>query len=159
MESVEREAGYDPIALAAAPGGQEALTRTPIASPRSRSDSMGKVTLTGKGRRWYLRGHPWIYKDDVASAEATPGELVPVEDPNGAPLGWGLFSSESRIRVRMVTREAEQPNRAFWSGRLERAVGHRERLGLMDPAAKLQVRLLVAKPIISHGEEPGKGRP
>ena len=95
---------------------------------------MGKVTLTGKGRRWYLRGHPWIYKDDVASAEATPGELVPVEDPNGTPLGWGLFSSESRIRVRMVTREAEQPNRAFWSGRLQRAVRHRERLGLMDPA-------------------------
>ena len=70
---------------------------------------MGKVILTGKGRRWYLRGHPWIYKDDVATGDATPGELVPVEDPNGAPLGWGLFSSQSRIRVRMVTREAEQP--------------------------------------------------
>jgi len=95
---------------------------------------MGKVILTGKGRRWYLRGHPWIYKDDVATGDATPGELVPVEDPNGAPLGWGLFSSQSRIRVRMVTREAEQPNRAFWAERMQRAVAHRERLGLMDPA-------------------------
>ena len=91
---------------------------------------MGKVILTGKGRRWYLRGHPWIYKDDVATGEATPGELVPVEDPNGAPLGWGLFSTRSRIRVRMVTREAEQPNRAFWAARMQRAVQHRERLGL-----------------------------
>ena len=80
---------------------------------------MGKVILTGKGRRWYLRGHPWIYKDDVATGDATPGELVPVEDPNGAPLGWGLFSSQSRIRVRMVTREAEQPNRAFWAERMQ----------------------------------------
>ena len=84
--------------------------------------------MTGKGRRWYLRGHPWIYKDDVATGEATPGELVPVEDPNGAPLGWGLFSTRSRIRVRMVTREAEQPNRAFWAARMQRAVQHRRRL-------------------------------
>ena len=55
---------------------------------------MGKVILTGKGRRWYLRGHPWIYKDDVATGDATPGELVPVEDPNGAPLGWPLSYCE-----------------------------------------------------------------
>ena len=93
---------------------------------------MGKVILTGKGRRWYLRGHPWIYKDDVATGDATPGELVPVEDPNGAPLGWGLFSSQSRIRVRMVTREAEQPNRAFWAERLQRAQRLAPTLGLGD---------------------------
>ena len=95
---------------------------------------MGKLILTGKGRRWLHRGHPWVYKDDIASREGTPGELVPVEDPNGGMLGWGLYSTESRISVRMVTRDAEQPNRAFWLARMQRAIDQRERHGMLDPA-------------------------
>lgn len=95
---------------------------------------MGKVTLTGKGRRWLLRGHPWVYKDDVADGGGTPGELVPVIDPNGASMGWGLLSTESRISIRLVTRSEEQPNRAFWAERMQRAVAQRERHGLLDPA-------------------------
>ncbi|MEM6569353.1 MAG: class I SAM-dependent rRNA methyltransferase [Planctomycetota bacterium] len=92
------------------------------------------MTLSGKGRRWLSKGHPWVYKDDVADGGGTPGELVPVDDPNGNPLGWGLLSTESRIAVRMVTREDVQPNRAFWAARMERAVEQRRRHGLLDPA-------------------------
>ncbi|MDP6538201.1 MAG: class I SAM-dependent rRNA methyltransferase [Planctomycetota bacterium] len=95
---------------------------------------MGKVILTGKGRRWALGGHPWIYRDDIAGGEGEPGELLPVEDPNQNTLGWGLFSSSSRIAVRMVTRSADQPDRAFWAERIARAVRARERAGLMEPA-------------------------
>ena len=58
---------------------------------------MSKAILTGKGRRWVERGHPWVYSDDIAAAEGTPGELVPVSDPNENPLGWALFSNSSRI--------------------------------------------------------------
>ncbi len=94
---------------------------------------MGKVVLTGKGRRWAASGHPWIYSDDVASADATAGELVPVFDPNEKPLGWGLFSTHSRITVRMVTRSPEQPTRDFWLDLVARALTERERLGFMEP--------------------------
>jgi 23S rRNA (cytosine1962-C5)-methyltransferase len=94
---------------------------------------MGKVILTGKGRRWVLGGHPWIYRDDIAGGEAEPGELLPVEDPNGNPLGWGLFSTSSKIAVRLVTPEADQPNRAFWAERVGRAVRARTRMGYLDP--------------------------
>jgi len=94
---------------------------------------MGNVTLTGKGRRWVLGGHPWIYRDDIASGEAAPGELLPVEDPNGNSVGWGLFSASSKIAVRLVTKDAAQPNRAFWAGRIERAVKARQRLGFLSP--------------------------
>lgn len=93
---------------------------------------MGKITLSGKGRRWLTRGHPWVYRDDIASGEGSPGELVPVEDPNGGPLGWGLFSDASRIAVRMVTREADQPNRAFWSSRIEGIIARRRVLGMLE---------------------------
>ena len=94
---------------------------------------MGKIVLSGKGRRWVEKGHPWVYADDIASGRAEPGELVPVESPNAEPMGWGLFSSNSRIAVRLVTRTPEQPNRAFWLGRMTRAIEARRRLGLLDP--------------------------
>jgi 23S rRNA (cytosine1962-C5)-methyltransferase len=94
---------------------------------------MGNVTLSGKGRRWVLGGHPWIYRDDVSGGEAEPGELLHVEDPNGNSIGWGLFSSSSKIAVRLVSAGAEQPNREFWAARVTRAVRSRERMGYLSP--------------------------
>ncbi len=95
---------------------------------------MGKVVLTGKGRRWFLSRHPWIFADDLASAEGEPGELLGIEDPQGKRIGWGLFSRGSKIAVRVVSRDAAQPDRAFWLERIVRAVARRERLGLLEPA-------------------------
>lgn len=94
---------------------------------------MGKVTLTGKGRRWTLGGHPWVYADDVVKAEATPGELVSVHDPAGGVVGWGLYSSQSRIALRMVSRGPEQPTRELWASLVGAAVAERKRLGLLEP--------------------------
>ncbi len=100
---------------------------------------MGKATLTGKGRRWLLRGHPWVYKDDLAEREGDRGELIPVSDPNGNPMGWGLHSTQSRIAIRMVTRQPEQPNRAFWEDRIRRSIQRRQALGMLasDSACRL----------------------
>ena len=94
---------------------------------------MGKITLTGKGRRWFLGGHPWIYADDVAEGEGEPGELLPVQEPSGKTIAWGLFSAGSKIAVRIVRRSAEQPNRAFWLERLKRAVDWRYANGFGAP--------------------------
>ena len=93
---------------------------------------MGKIVVTGKGRRWLLGGHPWVYADDVADGVGDAGELVPVEAPDGHVLGWGLHSTHSRIRVRLVTRSPEQPNREFWRTRIESAVAARARRGELD---------------------------
>ena len=94
---------------------------------------MSKVVLTGKGRRWNASGHPWIYRDDLAGADAESGALVAVEDPAGRHVGWGLYSASSRIAVRMVTRGESEPDRAFWKERVERAFAQRRRHGLDDP--------------------------
>ncbi len=94
---------------------------------------MGKVVLTGKGRRWVEGGHPWIYLDDISAGEGEPGELVPVVAPDQRMLGWGLFSSHSRIAVRLVTRGEEQPNRNFWSERIASAIAARGQRGYLEP--------------------------
>ncbi len=92
---------------------------------------MGKIQLTGRGRRRVINGHPWIYVDDVAGGEGDSGELVPVHGPDDSPLGWGLLSTKSKIAVRLVTRQKEQPNRDFWLDRVRSAITHREELGLL----------------------------
>lgn len=94
---------------------------------------MGRILLTGKGRRRLLGGHPWIYRDDLAAGEASPGELVPVHAPDESLLGWGLYSSQSRIAVRMVSGGEDQPDRTFWAERLARAVALRGELSYLDP--------------------------
>src|SRR5690349_20453443 len=94
---------------------------------------MSSVRLTAKGRRWMQGGHPWIYRDDLSAAEAEAGDLVALEDPQGALVGWGSYSAASRIAVRIVTREKAEPGPAFWEERVARARAVRERLGLADP--------------------------
>ena len=94
---------------------------------------MARVTLTGRGRRRWLGGHPWIYADDVARAEAEPGELVSVHAPDESVLGFGLYSSRSRIALRGVTRGSESPDRAFWQARVRSALELRRMHGLLAP--------------------------
>lgn len=94
---------------------------------------MGRIIASGKGRRWLLGGHPWLYLDDVVAGQGEPGELVPVDGPNQESLGWGLFSTHSRIAVRMVSRSVEQPKREFWAARMQRAIERRARHGLLEP--------------------------
>ena len=94
---------------------------------------MGSITTNGRGRRWLERGHPWLYADDVASGKGERGELLPVSGPNGEALGWGLFSSHSKIAVRLVTQRSEQPKRTFWEGQIGRAIAARKRLGFLHP--------------------------
>lgn len=94
---------------------------------------MGQATVTGRGRRRFQGGHPWIYADDVHSVEAEPGAVVRVLAPDGAPLGWALFSSKSRIALRLVSRGAQEPGEAHWRERARAAVAHRRGLGLLGP--------------------------
>ena len=95
---------------------------------------MGRIQLTGRGRRRLQGGHPWVYKDDVAGGEGEAGELVPLSGPDGRPLGWGLLSTHSKIAVRLVTRSADQPDKAFWVARVESAIGLRAELGYLHPS-------------------------
>jgi 23S rRNA (cytosine1962-C5)-methyltransferase len=94
---------------------------------------MDDVVLTGKGRRWIEGGHPWAFRDDLASADAEPGSIVRVLGPGDRLLGFGAYSAQSRIAVRMVSRGRQAPDRAFWSDRVGSAVRARSRMGYLEP--------------------------
>ena len=95
------------------------------------------LVTSGRGRRWLESGHPWLFENDVASVSSEhiqPGALVRVLDPAGHILGHGLFSSASKIRVRLVARGDRMPDEAFWRERIACCVALRERMGFGDPA-------------------------
>jgi 23S rRNA (cytosine1962-C5)-methyltransferase len=88
-----------------------------------------QVRLTAKGKRWQARGHPWLYRDDLAESPALPsGDLVAVLDSQGGFLGQAFYSAASRIALRFVTSGEEAVDMAFWEGRLEAALGFRRRV-------------------------------
>ncbi len=87
------------------------------------------VRLTAKGVRWRRRGHPWIYRDDLAAgAEPAAGDLVAVYGPGERFLGQAFYSAASRIALRFVTSGPEPVDAAFWENRLLQAREYRARV-------------------------------
>ena len=68
-------------------------------------------------------GHPWVYENDILEAPGTApenGSLVDVVSPKGAYLGTGFLSLKSKIRVRLISRNANDTfDTAFWYAEVE----------------------------------------
>lgn len=86
-----------------------------------------RVTVTRKAARALAGGHPWVFEGEVISAEpAENGSIVDVFEENGTWQGAGLLSQESKIRVRVVSRNAnDRFDDAFWARRVTWAWQHR----------------------------------
>ncbi len=88
-----------------------------------------KCVITQKGTRWVEQGHPWIYEAEVISEDAgcENGGLVDAVSEKGKYLGTGFLSRESKIRVRLVSRNAnDRFDAAFWKRRLRYAWDYRK---------------------------------
>ena len=81
-------------------------------------------------------GHPWVYENDILEAPGTTpenGSLVDVVSPKGAYLGTGFLSLQSKIRVRLISRNANDTfDTAFWRRRVEYAWAYRKTV--LEPA-------------------------
>ncbi len=88
-----------------------------------------RVTVTAKGTRWVEQGHPWIYAAEVISGaeEAENGALADAVSEKGKYLGTGFISRESKIRLRLVSRNAnDRFDAAFWVRRVGYAWDYRK---------------------------------
>lgn len=72
--------------------------------------SLAIVTLKKGEGRSLKAGGPWIYDNEVASILGSfeNGDMVMVHDFDGYPLGRGFINTNSKIRIRMMTRKSEQ---------------------------------------------------
>ena len=86
-------------------------------------------TITKKAVRAAKSGHPWVYADEILSAEGTlqNGCMTDVVGENGAYLGTGFWSEASKIRVRLVSKNAnDRFDEAFWQRRIQYAWNYRK---------------------------------
>lgn len=87
-----------------------------------------RVTVTEKCRKRTSDGHPWIYDNEITAAdEITDGALADVISEKGRYIGTGFFNSNSKIRVRIISRNANDTfDDSFFKRRLEYAYSYRK---------------------------------
>lgn len=88
-----------------------------------------RFIITQKGTRWVEGGHPWIYEAEVVGTqgEITNGILADAVSEKGKYLGTGFVSLHSKIRLRLVSRNAnDRFDAAFWKRRLQYAWNYRK---------------------------------
>ncbi len=88
-----------------------------------------RFTVTPKAEAAILRGHPWVYDAEVLSVEGTPenGKLLDIVSKKGRYLGTGFLSEQSKIRVRLISRNAnDRFDDAFWTRKLRWAWDYRK---------------------------------
>jgi len=87
-----------------------------------------RCTVTAKGARWVEQGHPWIYEAELLEEPGCEnGALVDAVSEKGRYLGTGFYSRQSKIRVRLVSRNAnDRFDAAFWKRRLRYAWDYRK---------------------------------
>ena len=91
--------------------------------------SYPRFIITAKGTKWTEQGHPWIYADEVIREEGDceNGGLADAVSEKGKYLGTGFVSRQSKIRLRLVSRNAnDRFDEAFWQRRIQYAWDYRK---------------------------------
>lgn len=88
----------------------------------------GCVIISPRGVERIRLGHQWVYRSDVRSVRAEPGEVVRLTDERGRFQGRAFYSDKSQIAIRLLTREDRPVDRAFLRERLRQAIGYRDRV-------------------------------
>ena len=96
-----------------------------------KEDSMYHTIVTlkkGEGRT-IKSGGAWIFDNeiDTITGRFKNGDLVTVNDFDGYPMGSGFINQNSKIRIRMMTRKADQEiDHAFLTMRVKNAWDYRK---------------------------------
>ena len=100
-------------------------------APGSIYSRMKSLKLKQKEDRRILRGHPWIFSNEIDTALTAfaPGDLVDVLDHAGRFVGRGYINPRSLIAVRLLTRTQEEIDEAFFLKKIATARELRTRLG------------------------------
>ena len=87
-----------------------------------------KVNITPKGERALRGGHPWVFADEVTAVTGgyENGDIVDVYSSKQRYLGSGFINDNSKIRVRLLSRNAnDRFDAAFWERRVRYAFEYR----------------------------------
>ena len=78
------------------------------------------VTIDARGAKRAQQGHPWVFDNEITAQEGAleDGALCDVRSPKGRYLGTGYYNSHSKIRVRLLSQNANDKfDQAFFARR------------------------------------------
>lgn len=87
-----------------------------------------KVICNKKAERLLKSGHPWVYGEETSGPDCAyeNGDIVDVFTEKGSWMGSGFINDNSKIRVRIISRNTnDRFDEAFWRRRVEYAVDYR----------------------------------
>lgn len=87
------------------------------------------VSVTRKAENSILIGHPWVYNTEIVKTQGhyENGDLVDVISLKGSYLGTGFINDHSKIRIRIISRNANDTfDEAFFERRLRHAWDYRK---------------------------------
>lgn len=93
------------------------------------SRDLTKVFITPKGEKHIKGGHPWVFGEEVTTVigEYENGDVVDVFSQKERYLGSGYINDNSKIRVRIISRNANDKfDEAFYERRIRYAVDYRK---------------------------------
>ena len=85
-------------------------------------------TVSKKSENKLRAGHPWVYDNEIESAPdvCENGSVVDVLSQKGTYLGSGLVSEKSKIRIRLLTTNAnDRFDESFWQRAVKYAIDYR----------------------------------
>ncbi len=88
-----------------------------------------RVIVTPKAERSIRNGHPWVFEGELMSqqGEWLDGDIVDVYSAKDRYLGSGFINSRSKIRVRIISSNAnDRFDGDFWRRRVQYAVDYRK---------------------------------
>ncbi len=94
-----------------------------------KSRAFPPVFVTKKAENSIKSGHPWVYGEEITSQPQgiENGALTDVFSQKGSYLGTGFYSEKSKIRVRILSDNANESfSPAFFERRLKYAVDYRK---------------------------------
>ncbi len=89
---------------------------------------MKRVILRKGGDRRVLKGHLWVFSNEIKEIRGNPkiGDVVEVYRFNGEFLGIGFFNPHSLISVRLLSNEKIEIDFDFFKGRILNAYRYRK---------------------------------
>ena len=92
---------------------------------------MTKVILEHKRGHRVEDGHPWVFSNEIGKIEGEfePGDIVEVHNFKGKFIGKGYINPQSKITVRILTRDQkEEINEDFFKRRIQQAWDYRKKI-------------------------------
>lgn len=87
-----------------------------------------QVVITKKGTKRLQGGHPWVFEGEVIHIDdgIENGEIIDVLSEKGNYQGSGFYNASSKIRVRLISRNANDVfDDTFFKRRLQHAISYR----------------------------------